>query len=164
MVQTAHPVLDGRTEVWHIACDGRPSEQPSAQLLFDTAWLLADEGTSRRELRGVAADLKAELADGNRVERRALHAAVSDLLGSRQPPDHRQPDLVADLHPEAVRLAWIDALATAVWLVPSGEDAPRAPGRRATSWCRCRRRAPATRRSTRPIRRRSSSARTSSPR
>jgi hypothetical protein len=128
LIQTAHPVLDGRIEVWHIACDGRPSEQPSAQLLFDTAWLLADEGTSRRELRGVAADLKAELADGNRVERRALHAAVSDLLDNHQPPDHRQPDLVADLHPEAVRLAWIDALATAVWLVPSGEDAPEGTG------------------------------------
>ena len=67
----------------------------------------------------MAADLRAELADGNRIEQRALHAAVTDLLGSGQPPDHRQPDLVADLQPEAVRLAWIEALATAVWLVLS---------------------------------------------
>jgi hypothetical protein len=53
---------------------------------------------------------------------------MADLLGSRQPPDHRQPDLVADLHPEAVRLAWIDALATAVWLVQPNEDAPEGSG------------------------------------
>ncbi len=127
-VLASHPVLDGRTDIWNISCDGRPSDQPSAQLLFDTAWLLADEGTSRRELRAVAADLKAEMADENRIERRALHAAVTDLLGSGHPPDHRQPDLVADLHPEAVRLAWIDALATAVWLVPAGEAAPEGSG------------------------------------
>ncbi len=128
LVAAEHPVLDGRTEVWHISCDGRPSEQASARLLFDLAWQLADDGTSRHELRGVAADLRAELADGNRIEHRALHAAVSDLLDNRQPPDHRQPDLVADLHPEAVRLAWIEALATAVWIVPVGEDVPEGTG------------------------------------
>jgi len=128
VVLVSHPVLDGRTEVWNISCDGRPTEQSSAQLVFDTAWLLADEGTSRRELRAVAADLKAELADENRIVLRALHAAVGDLLASGQPPDHRQPDLVADLHPEAVRLAWIDALATAVWLVSPNEDAPEGTG------------------------------------
>lgn len=128
VIMVTHPVLDGRTEVWQIWCDGRPSGEPSAQLLFDTAWLLADEGTSRRELRSVATDLEAELADGNRIEQRALHAAVSDLLDNHPPPDHHQPDQVADLHPEAVRLAWIDALATAVWLVPDEEEAPEGSG------------------------------------
>ncbi|MGZ4707429.1 MAG: hypothetical protein ACXWBN_01650 [Acidimicrobiales bacterium] len=128
LVSASHPVLDGRTEVWLISCDGRPSEQRSSQLLFDIAWQLADEGTTRRELRTVAADVRAELNDGSSRPRRALHAAISHLLDNQQPPDHRQPDLVADLHPEAVRGAWIDALASAVWLVPRDEDAPEGTG------------------------------------
>ena len=122
-------VLDGSHAMWVLWLAGVvQADQPTAQLLFDTAWDFADEGPNRRELRAVAADLRAELADEGRLAERARSAAMLELLGSSVGPDDLWPDLISDLDPEDVRQAWIAALDRAVWSVPLGERAPIGAG------------------------------------